>query len=1052
MKHAIILAAIILLCVVHFAAAADTTITRDGKIVTPPPTSNQKASHTQITKTGAILHFTRADAAPDTTICYDDACQWSVEAIGTPGSHFDYNPFISQIAATDQGAAIILTSPGPDSAPIKNPLGIIRGGIIISLNQYNGGQSFDVALWPAAPNQPTTLSQDGFELTVMQPMYLFPHHKYSDELRIQTVTTGETTQDILLITTSNKATATIGVQPDASLATAINTPNGTKTVSSIIVKPVTDATTITIRDKRGLGTLTEAGHNVMEDTGAATNCLAQDIYFLGATAKNAYVYRCDDTLATHLNTAAQTTTNPTSIGEKGILPTLQAALASGRQSDVYQQLLATPPLIDLLLTTPSTTTLLHDALTQSLTKEPAEATAALHVLNLLAQNPANLQLIMDDPLREKIITSLARTDVSEDAWTLAGTMIRHDPDAIRRDAFAQQLTTMLTQQRTPVYQAQISLCSDFGTPTISADAKKAYFDALKTKISGARMEALVSCLSLLNPWDTLHTYDASLDDQLLSFIVKANDTSCPSCADARLQILQHGDATLQQRLLTQFPDNALEQMLVNSERMGVEMSVLILTSNLPTNSQQRLFTDKTVDLLVTYIANPNQHAATFLLLSQTLSALLASDLQPAKTRALHDLSQVNIKQLPSDSQLMIDEALAVARYKQKISADDYAPYAANINAFVQQKLLYVVKHEHDLPGVSVPLYKAFFTILTLFPDFYKTTSLPRTATTAFGYDLQALNQILNDPSFATAAQNLPIGNRLMVGIATTRNPAFATNPQLALTEVKKGYDQFQATTIIDTTTNDFIFVRHADEQFDDTPLQLAQTIMGRSDVANPAQSHGPTQTNNDWAPGIPNKDRKAQIAYAVQNSKGKTVFWFEGHGSKNALWLSNGAANELQDGTLIPKDPATAITTDNLAQWLIARGNLSDMVLVLDACYSYDFAQQVLKNLSDNHIAPPLIITATNRNAYSIIGKFNTALLHARTNANAQPDSPLTGAQILASEEYLYQFQDLAVLLPTPIMIGSPYTQGASVPAISVVEVASTDTLPSDIRDALATG
>lgn len=180
---------------------------------------------------------------------------------------------------------------------------------------------------------------------------------------------------------------------------------------------------------------------------------------------------------------------------------------------------------------------------------------------------------------------------------------------------------------------------------------------------------------------------------------------------------------------------------------------------------------------------------------------------------------------------------------------------------------------------------------------------------------------------------------------------------------------------------------------------------------------------------------KEDILKAIANSKGETVIWFDGHGSKNAFWLSEGEAYSLSNGFFESKDSKTRIDFTEIGDALKVRGNLDEVIIIIDACFSYDFAKNLYNHLGD--VNKPTIITETNKGSYGYSGayyiyespdKITTSLEESwflssliKTYIDSGRTGPLKGEYIFNAEQYSMNSQDSAVFLggKEPVEIAS---------------------------------
>ena len=165
---------------------------------------------------------------------------------------------------------------------------------------------------------------------------------------------------------------------------------------------------------------------------------------------------------------------------------------------------------------------------------------------------------------------------------------------------------------------------------------------------------------------------------------------------------------------------------------------------------------------------------------------------------------------------------------------------------------------------------------------------------------------------------------------------------------------------------------------------------------------------------------KKDILKAISLSNGETVIWFRGHGSKDALWLSD----------------EKSIDFTELGNALKDRDDLGKVIVIIDACFSYDFAQNLYDNLDDIEYKPT-IITETNRDSYGYSGAnyiyestdksissyeesfFLSSII--KTYIDSGRIGHLRGKQIIDAEKYAFDKQDSAIFFggENPVEIAS---------------------------------
>src|SRR3989338_8349069 len=89
---------------------------------------------------------------------------------------------------------------------------------------------------------------------------------------------------------------------------------------------------------------------------------------------------------------------------------------------------------------------------------------------------------------------------------------------------------------------------------------------------------------------------------------------------------------------------------------------------------------------------------------------------------------------------------------------------------------------------------------------------------------------------------------------------------------------------------------------------------------------------------------KLEIKDAIINSKNKkeTTVWINTHGLPDYICLGEGIPNqEFQSGY-----SCEGFKHDEFAGILLKRGNLQEVTLIIDQCFSYDFAEHLIEDLN----------------------------------------------------------------------------------------------------------
>ena len=166
---------------------------------------------------------------------------------------------------------------------------------------------------------------------------------------------------------------------------------------------------------------------------------------------------------------------------------------------------------------------------------------------------------------------------------------------------------------------------------------------------------------------------------------------------------------------------------------------------------------------------------------------------------------------------------------------------------------------------------------------------------------------------------------------------------------------------------------------------------------------------NTGAVDLKGGTKKDIVINLISKSSGENVIWFSGHGLSESLELSSFGG---------------AIDYKEFGDALIKRGNLKDVIIIIDACFSYDYAENLINYLKDKKITRlPTIITETNKGSYGYGGHSGSLFLDSLINV--QKSGPLLGGHIYEAEQYSWNTQDSAVFFSsegeTPLEIATNY-------------------------------
>ncbi|HRZ86390.1 MAG TPA: HEAT repeat domain-containing protein [bacterium] len=160
---------------------------------------------------------------------------------------------------------------------------------------------------------------------------------------------------------------------------------------------------------------------------------------------------------------------------------------------------------------------------------------------------------------------------------------------------------------------------------------------------------------------------------------------------------------------------------------------------------------------------------------------------------------------------------------------------------------------------------------------------------------------------------------------------------------------------------------------------------------------------------------KKDLLSSIAGAEGPTTVWLHGHGSPHHFWMNMMIFTYDDDDADMPRHET--ISYKELSDALIKRagknnGDLSDMTIVIDACYSADYVVNTLNLLAGAYAngavrGLPVIVTATNRGTVGYLNKF----LENVKAVSGKKDT-LTLRDIRKAEELATIAEDYAFFLP----------------------------------------
>jgi len=281
-------------------------------------------------------------------------------------------------------------------------------------------------------------------------------------------------------------------------------------------------------------------------------------------------------------------------------------------------------------------------------------------------------------------------------------------------------------------------------------------------------------------------------------------------------------------------------------------------------------------------------------------------------------------------------------------------------------------------------------------------------------------QISNDKYFQEITRSMPKASKHSIGSCIYRllkRSALELSPEnirkageliINMRDSVSSQDVFSASRKV-------INITHANVSFDLNSMISLESAAGVS-MSNISSFKG-------------GKDKQAALN-EIAGSKGALTIYFSGHGGKKHFWL----VNSIVQGRERPNDvdsPA-GISYQELGDALIKKGDLAGTKIIFDACYSYNYAVNLLEHLTNNGAKDlPILIGADNFNREGFGEAFYTPL----KNAYQKHRGPLIMQDIFDAEEEGSALQDYAVFIP----IDKGYLPRDFIPALSTGQVIGLD-------------
>ncbi|MBU1113265.1 MAG: hypothetical protein KKH93_05270, partial [Candidatus Omnitrophica bacterium] len=151
------------------------------------------------------------------------------------------------------------------------------------------------------------------------------------------------------------------------------------------------------------------------------------------------------------------------------------------------------------------------------------------------------------------------------------------------------------------------------------------------------------------------------------------------------------------------------------------------------------------------------------------------------------------------------------------------------------------------------------------------------------------------------------------------------------------------------------------------------------------------------------RNSKMPALEAVAGSQGPLTIFFSGFSNGEYLCLERRAIDSDPSN-----DPQDNIHFTELAEALLGRGDLENLTIILDACYSYNFSVRLLNYLNQKGVKGlPIVVTSSYYNQKSYAATLPDALAAVYVDKG----SPLTVFDILKVDEKVFNFWQNATLI-----------------------------------------
>ena len=321
-------------------------------------------------------------------------------------------------------------------------------------------------------------------------------------------------------------------------------------------------------------------------------------------------------------------------------------------------------------------------------------------------------------------------------------------------------------------------------------------------------------------------------------------------------------------------------------------------------------------------------------------------------------------------------------------------------------LVKVIEDKRNYPlGVSDDVVGILYKIYLLMEDdnplkssslleviLYNAAELSPRKTLELLYEMPLFNKIYEDPRIASSYQP-PTRDSIAIAVYRNVRNAYGENPtdaqiSAAIDDILSKRNSFSNKIILGKDTR-LIAIKHEDDFMKMDPIR--QFLINRGSEIFPYYFSGPSSKGDI-------------IRTILYENKGETVIWVNAHGLPEYICLGGGVPNQDIGPSIYWS--CIGFRYDEFSDILLERGNLREVTLIIDSCFSYNFAEQLINYLRKKKSSSfPTIITETNNGRYGYMREFIESL----NQLNLRENEPLLGRHIYEAEAFSSDVQDSAV-------------------------------------------